>query len=239
MYKTYLLLTMPKHFILYALIVGIFLCPFLSSVQAQSISPSKNELKDKSKPYQMGHYLNDRLSLKIGYKYRWGLNIELNYAFLNILEVGLYTGIDRYYADPDPDSIYRDEQGVLHAIQNTYPTESPFALLMGANLNIHILPLFIPKNRFRFDLYISNKFYTAYVFLPKDYPCERFLPFHAETGLGFSCYFTPRFGMYIEGSYQYQNGYKADLISSYKEPNTGGIGRFHGRIGFIFRLSKL
>lgn len=210
-------------------------------MQAQNIAPSENEVNSPSKPYQMGSYLNDRLSLKIGYKYRWGLNVELNYAFLNILEVGLYTGIDRYHATPDPDSVYRDEQGQLHVIRSRHVGGSPFAILMGANLNIHILPLFIPKKKLRFDLYISNKFYTAYAFLPANQPYKtRFLPFHAETGLGFSCYFTPKFGMYIEGSYQYQNGYKADNISSFKEEEyIGKRGVFHGRIGFVFRLSKL
>lgn len=193
---------------------------------------------DKSKSYKLGKYVNNRLSLRVGFAYPWRFNVDLNYTFLNIVEIGLYTGVDRFNAESDPDYLYIDGNGNTQA--HGVMIHIPFVLLMGANLNIHILPLFVSSKDLRFDFYICNKFYTGFAFLPKDASYKsRFLPFHAETGLGFAYNFPKRWGLYIEGSYQYQDGFKADLISSYKdEQYFDNIGIFHGRIGFTFKLNK-
>lgn len=219
-------------------ILLIFTC---YSVHAEKLS-SNNISNDTLKSYKMGDYMNNRLIFKIGLSKPLRFNAELNYTFLDILEVGFYTGVDRFVAKRDPDSIYVDDSGETKLVFDGYvPTFHPFTLLMGANLNIHLLPLFFSSKKLKFDFYICNKFYTGYAFLPKQFTYKSyFLPFHAETGLGLSYYFNKKWGVYLEGSYQYQSPYKADFISSYKTAkyllNDRGV--FHGRIGFMFKLNN-
>lgn len=66
-----------------------------------------------------------------------------NYGIFNFLEVGAYLGIGNY-------------------LQFSLPPETDirksYAPVYGINANAHLLPFFVKKDDFRFDLYLTTKF---------------------------------------------------------------------------------
>ena len=77
--------------------------------------------------------------------------VALNYGVINCLEVGVYSGFTLYYAFfPKKNNPY-----VLIG-------EKSFAPTFGTNINFHILPLFVKKEKCRWEWYITAKYGGAY-----------------------------------------------------------------------------
>ncbi len=87
-------------------------------------------------------------------KIRSNVRININYAFLNSLEAGLYVGFMQYPVKSVP---YIDTVSIV--IENTEKLAPTF----GININFHILPLFLKSNvKSKWDLYISAKYGGCY-----------------------------------------------------------------------------
>jgi hypothetical protein len=141
-------------------------------------------------------YIKNRWDLKVGYarpKMRiydppvYGMrfyrhantNIEGNYGITEFLTIGAYVGYSKLWVI--------DSIDINNIIPRTYHT--PF---MGLKTNIHIFPLFIKHNDFRFDLYLTGK--------AGGYYRQEFI-FEYNTGLGFAFYPWKHIGIYTEYTY--------------------------------------
>ncbi|MFZ4726451.1 MAG: outer membrane beta-barrel protein [Paludibacter sp.] len=120
--------------------------------------------------------------------------MEINYGLMKYLETGIYIGYSRFYAL----SLHQVASG-----SNIGRTNSPF---YGININIHLLPLLIKKDDFRFDLYLLGKFGGNYYFTNADYFPERGHRTEYGFGVGISFYLWKHTGIYAEysrGKYSY------------------------------------
>lgn len=109
-------------------------------------------------------YIKDRWNIKLGYSLYStnmisGLNrvmaknfrIEANYGVLNFIESGAYLGYSKF----DCFKVDLVHMTSVHA--------EPPAIFYGLNCNLHVLPLFIKENDFRFDLYLTGKLGGMYI----------------------------------------------------------------------------
>ena len=119
------------------------------------------------------------------------LRLEANFGLTKYIEAGAYFGFSRMEGMT---FVYTDSttSGYGNFI---------FMPFYGIDVNFHILPLFIDKNDFRFDLYVAAKFGGHYCSLP-----EGSFPSHGNMaeygiGLGFSFYIFKRLGIFAEYSY--------------------------------------
>ena len=141
-------------------------------------------------------YIKDRWDVKVGYArpimlifdspfysmeyYRHGnTNLEGNYGITESLTIGAYIGYSKLWV--------LDSIDVNNIIPKTYHT--PF---MGLKTNVHIFPLFIKHNDFRFDLYLTGK---AGAYYHQDFI------FEYCAGAGFAFYPWKHIGIYTEYTY--------------------------------------
>ena len=133
--------------------------------------------------------------------------VALNYGVINCLEVGVYSGFTLYYA-----FIYSESS------PTNFIKEKAFAPTFGTNVNFHILPLFVKKEKCRWEWYITAKYGGAYF---AKYGGEKYASFYIgdisngnedryrhEYGLGMGggVYFWNTFGFTLEvcgGQYSY------------------------------------
>ena len=141
--------------------------------------------------------------------------MELNYGVLNWLEVGVYGGFTHY----NPYQFVMESDTLVN-----FTKTSAFAPTFGINVNFHLLPLFVKKEKCRWEWYITAKYGGAcftkwnnkdYTFLisPPDnlqdwqpkYNPNRYRHEYG-IGMGAGVYFWNIFGLYIEvcgGQYSY------------------------------------
>jgi hypothetical protein len=142
-------------------------------------------------------YLKDRLNFKSAFsRYCVGINsidgnvytgnyrIEGNYGFFNTLEAGAYLGFSKF-------SVF------IMNVDTTFYEKDYFTPFYGVNLNFHILPLFIKKNDFRFDVYAFSKLGGLFINTPKSNTTHRH---YNELALGGGVSFYPwnHLGVYCE-----------------------------------------
>jgi hypothetical protein len=112
--------------------------------------------------------------------------IEANYGIRKFIEAGVYLGYSKINSIGKRDSILT-------------LTERP-AIFYGINCNLHLFPLFVKENDFRFDLYLSGKYGGLTFTSPKG-----FYPGGTESeyslGVGGSFYLTKHLGVYGEYTY--------------------------------------
>jgi hypothetical protein len=121
------------------------------------------------------------------------LRFEANYGVGSVLEAGVYLGIGRYtYWLP----LENNSRTALRTI-------SPF---YGIQTNFHLLPLFIKKNDFRFDFYLTGKYGGNYLNIPKGSDPQPGHHTEYSFGGGLAFYLWKHTGFYFEysiGKYSY------------------------------------
>lgn len=146
-------------------------------------------------------YIKNRWNYKAGYsRYRTNTSInnkaitvgnyriEANYGILDLIETGVYLGYSKF------------ETLKIDWSDSTIYNKNCPALFYGVNCNIHLLPLLVKENDFRFDLYLTGKLGGLYISSPKGYYPQGH---DAEYGLGggVSFYIWKHLGVYAEYSY--------------------------------------
>lgn len=121
------------------------------------------------------------------------LRLELNYGFMDHLEAGVFIGCGwESVEEEDP--------------TGTAGTEV-FSPSFGLNANFHILPYFIKKKDFRFDLYVTGKLGGAYYKHKEGDTPEGFRPSglgtSAQLGAGGTFYIFRHMGLYAEYGYEW------------------------------------
>lgn len=153
--------------------------------------------------YSQNPYIKDRWSFKSGISFypqrsehdskSINLRIEANYGFWGLLEAGVYLGIGRYtYWTP----MENNSRTALKSI-------SPF---YGIQTNFHLLPLFIKKHDFRFDLYLTGKYGGNYLNIPEGSDPQSGHHTEYSFGGGLAFYLWRHTGFYAEysiGEYSY------------------------------------
>jgi hypothetical protein len=153
-------------------------------------------------------YINNRFNLKVGYtRYYNGIfgsdtkdkyertgnyKVEANYGLLNYFELGAYLSYSKYmhWKLVETDSIHTAY----------YESEGNNTFFYGANVNFHVLPIFIKKEDFRFDLYVSAKY--GWVYFSKSYPRNGpSYTFDYSVGAGLAFYPGKHFGVFMEYCY--------------------------------------
>lgn len=143
--------------------------------------------------YCQTSYIKNRWNFKVSYaKYLTGRRIgdknettgkwrfEGNYGILNFIETGVYFGFSNF--------------------QTSYPRDTYLTPSYGINVNLHIIPMFIKANDFRFDLYLSGKYGGRYITTPSNY----FIHGHYDEygiGGGISFYLWDHIGIFTEYSF--------------------------------------
>ena len=135
------------------------------------------------------------------------LRLEANYGFTKYIEAGAYFGFSR------PESmIFTYTDSTTTGVGNF--TFMPF---YGVNVNFHILPLFMDKNDFRFDLYIAAKFGGHFCSVPAgNFPSHGNMAEYG-LGLGFSFYIFKRLGIFAEYSYGQYDYFDEKAFNRYNE----------------------
>jgi hypothetical protein len=149
--------------------------------------------------YGQDSYIKHRWNFKASYS-RYNTNIrtyreriqvgnfriEANYGIRKFIETGVYLGYSKINSIGHRDSILT-------------LTERP-AIFYGINCNLHLFPLFVKENDFRFDLYLTGKYGGLTFTSPKS-----FYPGGTESeyslGVGGSFYLTKHLGVYGEYTY--------------------------------------
>jgi hypothetical protein len=168
--------------------------------------------------FAQNSYLNDRLSLKLGYNKtpllsNWksklmdnNLWIEGNYGHNNFLESGIYLG---YTNCTNYDTPTEQDQNIQTYISH--------ALFYGVNTNLQIIPLLNIAQEPRFDLYISGKLGLVSFIAPKQSVING-SAFNASIHLGVGYFFTRKFGVYAEYGFskkiklnEFEPGYKLGI----------------------------
>lgn len=167
----------------------VFLCPFVST-------PS----------FGQASYIKNRWTIKTGFArnnsgitgvpegvFAGNLRAECSYGISNFIEAGAYLGysiIDVYTNMIFNSSGFRTSASVEGYSMPSY----------GIGVNFQVLPLFIKKDDFRFDYYITARYGGNYITSPKDYYWHGA---YSEYGIGngFAFYPLPHVGIYIEYSF--------------------------------------
>ncbi|MBN2521592.1 MAG: outer membrane beta-barrel protein [Bacteroidales bacterium] len=163
--------------------------------------------------YTKQSYIKNRWNFKVGYsRIKTGTHISgnntkkievgnyrisANYGILNFFEVGGYLGYSRFrtYEIVSQSSEYKEIEY----------TNTPF---YGINANFHLLPFFISKDDFRFDLYVTGKFGGHFYFTPNNYYPARGHISDYGIGIGIAFYLWKHIGIFAEynyGKYDYDN----------------------------------
>lgn len=152
-------------------------------------------------------YIKDRWNFKIGYipikitpKFMFdseknfftthfhSLHLEANYGFFNTIEGGPYVG----YCFIEADNIEIDDGGY------TLIGLTGNVLYYGINANFEIFPLFIKKDDFRFDLYVTTKIGAVSYLTPKDCIPTKGTYFDYNVGGGLCFYPFSHLGIFSE-----------------------------------------
>ena len=129
--------------------------------------------------------------------------IETNYGVNKFVEIGIYTGFQRYeYEFLNGDTTYlisEDYLDTIYGLSSSLAKSS--APLFGININLHILPFLVDTNICRWDLYLTAK-YGGYYFSHKEhYNNNDFIKkYRQEYGLGagFAYHFRNVMGIFAE-----------------------------------------
>jgi hypothetical protein len=113
------------------------------------------------------------------------LRLEANYGITNFIEAGIYIGYSRI------------ESSKINWADTTIMLNKCFTPFYGINCNLHLLPLLVKKDNFRFDLYVSGKLGGLYFVSPLGYYPHGH---SAEYGIGggLSFYLGKHWGFYSE-----------------------------------------
>lgn len=145
--------------------------------------------------YAQDSYIKNRWNIKVGFaKYTNGVRlndkvltngnyrVEINYGISSIIEAGIFGGYSKFDANSQPS---------IRGYSATF---------YGINCNLHLLPLLIKENDFRFDLYITSKFGGFYLSSPSNHFSHGN---NTEYGLGagISLYISKHLGLYTEYCY--------------------------------------
>jgi len=143
-------------------------------------------------------YINKRLNFKMGYarypeaslgENTSNFRIGANYGFTDYIEAGIYVGygIHNNYYRVTPG------EGTMMFNSNT--------LFYGINGNFHILPYFIKKPNFRFDVYASGKLGAYNSFAPENSILSNGMALDYGIYGGVSFYPWKHLGLYAEYGY--------------------------------------
>ena len=211
-----------RNYTLLLLLILVVACSFIGNAQNYTIKNrwntkigySRNQTYDNDWPFAWPDAWGD---IPLINKRASNLRIELNYGVLNWLEVGIYGGF----------TCYNVEKVTIDFITNLFidrVTEKSFAPTFGVNVNFHLLPLLVKKEKCRWECYITAKYGGAYfekwgfkkddvhylVFVDIKKAPDKFNShrYRHEYGLGMGAgvYFWNTFGLYIEvcgGQYSY------------------------------------
>ena len=134
------------------------------------------------------------------------LRIELNYGVLNWLETGVYLGFMMYRYLPWPTDFWFTPDKLKYAYAPTF----------GLNVNVHLLPFFVKKQKCIWDFYIPVRYGGCYLTKWMDYkygfpdaqigswddidgpPSENKYRHEYGAGLGGGVYIKNIIGLYIE-----------------------------------------
>ena len=147
--------------------------------------------------------IKNRWNIKANYSpycvsrhYGWQTNVrlELNYGFNSCLEAGIYGGIQIY------NKFDLIEWGCLPE------HKTGFAPTFGAQINFHLLPLFVQNSDSRWELYLTAKYggmvftYSGKTPLIDAAPFPKQVEYKHEYCMGFGggVYFWQVFGLYAE-----------------------------------------
>jgi len=156
------------------------------------------------------------------------IRLELNYGFNSCLEVGIYGGIQTFFTS-------KTVEGVLTPKTGTAPT-------FGAQVNFHLLPLFVQNPNSRWELYLTAK-YGGVIFIHREtkgitadgtpfyFPKANEYKHEYCMGVGGGVYFWKVFGLYAElglGEFNRVNRPINNLVDK--------LGHFKLRGGFTFKF---
>lgn len=157
-------------------------------------------------------YIKNRWDIKLGLarphdeNFRWDYflgatfcvgnwAIDANYGINEFITAGAYTG---YSAKEYIVYLNEEHTYTTHKTYNTFFT--------GIKFNLHIFPLFIKHNDFRFDLYLTGKAGGYYYFKPKfEYNAGAGLAFYPSKHLGIFTEYT--FGNVWMNNYYWRFGF--------------------------------
>jgi hypothetical protein len=156
----------------------------------QSVNAQDSNIKGRWNG-KLGYYNYPKRDAKGGSSITPTIRMEANYGFTKYIEAGAYIGLAR------PESL------VFEYTDSTTSALGKFTFMpsYGANVNFHLLPLFIEKNDFRFDLYVAAKLGGHYCSVPEgNFPAHGHMTEYG-IGLGFSFYLFKHLGIFAEYSY--------------------------------------
>jgi len=161
--------------------------------------------------------IKDRWTLKLGYSpykedymnYKpQNFRAEINYGLFDYLEIGAYLGYSQY-ATSEPLSGSGSTVQYINVLYAPAPS-------YGVSTSFHILPLFLKKNDFWMDLYVTGKF-GGYTILSKEgydhYPEHKNAIDYGVYG-GLAVYPLKHIGLFVE--YGYGNKTNLRFGLSYK-----------------------
>lgn len=180
---------------------------FLIIVQCMLSTHAQNPFIKGRWNGKLGYYNYPKRDNNSGSSVTPTLRLEANYGFTKYIEAGAYFGFARLES-----MVFTYTDSTTSAVGNF-----TFMPSYGVNVNFHILPLFIDKNDFRFDLYIAAKFGGHYCSVP-----EGNFPTHGNVaeygiGLGFSFYIFKRLGIFAEYSYGQYDYFDETAFNRYNE----------------------
>lgn len=152
-------------------------------------------------------YIKNRWNTKIGFSGSFESNsknplifrLETNYGISNFLEVGGYIGYWNMHSFGSP-LFYPDYESKMIDVP-----------ILGLNLNYHILPYLIKRDKFRFDFYLSARYGDYQISTPLNYRPPSGIYFEYGIGLGFALYFLNHIGVFTEYNYGKHIGSKSQL----------------------------
>lgn len=160
-------------------------------------------------------YIRNRLNFKAGYsRYTTGsysggnsqrkantvgnYRLEANYGISNLIEAGVFFGFSTF------------ESRKLNWADTTMLRNDSFTPFYGINCNLHLLPLLIKKDDFRFDLYLTGKLGGVFFTSPSGYSPHGYSTEYG-LGAGVSYYLGKHLGLYAEycyGKYYFKDSSK-------------------------------
>lgn len=127
------------------------------------------------------------------------ISFDVNYGILKFLETGINLGFSKF------DVYY------INQFSTSYRKEKSLATYYGANVNFHILPLFVEAEDFRFDFYATAKIGERHLSGEEgNVPKNEFI---WASGLGMSFYPWKKTGFFVESTYGKYNFHDAFVES--------------------------
>ena len=110
--------------------------------------------KEPEENYDVAFFIEgNKLFGDVHYAKQSNPRIELNYGVLNWLETGVYFGFMMYRYLPYSEEFWFNPKDLKYAYAPTF----------GVNLNSHILPLFVKKQKCIWDFYIPVRYGGCYL----------------------------------------------------------------------------